>query len=365
MASTRVLDGDGHILESQQEIAKFLPDPYKDVASVARMPILFPYLDHLRDGQAPCLIPPGSFRKVDAAGWGEFMDDVHIDAAVVYPTSGLGVGRINNLSWARAITHAYNDYLHTCFLEPNPRLKGMGLLPMQDPEAAVHELRRAVLDLGMCGGVLPSNGLPEHLGSKVYWPVYEEAQRLGCCLAVHGGCHGDFGFDDLNVWAAVHAIGHPHGMVIGLTAMLFNGIFDKFPGLKVGFLEGGVAWFLMVMERASRSGEAFRPFDPEGDLMAIGPDESIEEYIRRHLKAGRIFIGVEGDEPALTFAVNHVGNEPFIFSSDFPHEVNNDLIREEIKELRETEEITQADKDAILYKNAERFYGLTGNGAAA
>ncbi len=44
--------------------------------------------------------------------------------------------------------------------------------------------------------MLPSNGLRHHLGSKQYWPIYEEAERLGCPLAVHGGNHQNFGMDD-------------------------------------------------------------------------------------------------------------------------------------------------------------------------
>ena len=54
--------------------------------------------------------------------------------------------------------------------------------------------------------------------------------------------------------------------------------------------------------------------------------------------------------------INRVGNEPFIFSSDFPHEVNNDICKEEIGEVIESNELTEDDKAAIFYRNAERFY---------
>jgi predicted TIM-barrel fold metal-dependent hydrolase len=53
-----------------------------------------------------------------------------------------------------------------------------------------------------------------------------------------------------------------------------------------------------------------------------------------------------------------VGNKPFIFSSDFPHEVNNDTCKEELEELAENKRLTAEDKDAVRYRNAERFYGL-------
>ena len=56
--------------------------------------------------------------------------------------------------------------------------------------------------------------------------------------------------------------------------------------------------------------------------------------------------------------VEAVGNKPFMFSSDFPHEVNNDSCREEIEELIENPDLDDAAKAGILHTNAERFYGL-------
>ena len=230
---------------------------------------------------------------------------------------------------------------------------------MQEPEAAVEEeLRRAVDQLGMCGAMLPSTGLMTHLGSKIYWPVYEEAERLGVPLAVHGGAHHDLGMNTMNVFAATHAIGHPVGIMIGLAGMLFNGVFDRFPKLKVGFLEGGVAWFLLAIERFSGSYHAFTPFDPREQLLSLPEGQSVGDYLVGLCRAGRVRIGVEGDEPALAYAAHVVGQEAFIFSSDFPHEVNLGSIRGEIEELIEIEELTPEAKEAILWKNSLDFYNL-------
>ena len=114
----------------------------------------------------------------------------------------------------------------------------MALIPMQEPQAAVEELRRAVKELGMVGAMLPSTGLPNHLGAIEYWPVYEEAERLGCCLAVHGGAHSGIGLDYMNVYTPVHALGHPFGITISFAGILFNGIFDRYPGLRMAFPGG-------------------------------------------------------------------------------------------------------------------------------
>jgi predicted TIM-barrel fold metal-dependent hydrolase len=102
-------------------------------------------------------------------------------------------------------------------------------------------------------------------------------------------------------------------------------------------------------------------YDPRGRFLKLREKESIIDYIKRHVDEGRVFVGVEGDELTLPFAVSVVGNKPFIFSSDFPHEVNNDTCKEELEELDENKRLTQEDKDAVRYRNAERFYGLSGN----
>jgi predicted TIM-barrel fold metal-dependent hydrolase len=124
-------------------------------------------------------------------------------------------------------------------------------------------------------------------------------------------------------------------------------------------MEAGTGWLLFAMERYSGSYASHIADDPRGELLRLLPDESVRDYIQRHISEGRIFVGMEGDELTLAEAVRVVGNEPFIYSSDFPHEVSNATCREEIEELLENAELSDADKEAILHGNAERFYRLT------
>src|SRR5207302_2992739 len=139
------------------------------------------------------------------------------------------------------------------YVKRDPRFHGMALIPMQDPEAAVLELRRAVEELEFSGAMLQSTGFNDHLGSKQFWPVWEEADRLGCAIGVHGGAHSGMGYDHMNVYTPVPAIGHPHGLLFQFAGMLFNGVFDRFPNARYGFMEGGVAWSLVAFERFERS----------------------------------------------------------------------------------------------------------------
>ena len=360
MGAVRILDGDGHILEDPEGMAKFLPAPY---SAMPRSPRgrgpAFPALDHFH-GSGSSQPDPERFGRgtVGPKEWEAFLDDTGIEATVIYPTSGLAYGKVAYADWAIALTRAYNDWLHETFVSQSSRIHGMGLIPMQDPETAVEELKRVVTELGMCGAMLPSTGLRTHLGAKEYWPVYAEAERLGCALSIHGGCHDRLGFDDLEPFAAVHALGHPYGVGICFAAMIASGVFDRFPDLKVAFLEGGVGWFIMMLERLDGSYKGFYPYNDRGVLLQIGRGEKVSDYIRKLVQDGRLLIGIEGDEPALAFAVEQVGAEGFLYSSDFPHEVTNASVKEEIHELLENEKLTQADKEAILSKNAERFYQL-------
>ena len=98
--------------------------------------------------------------------WNQFLDKTEISWTVLYPTAGLAVGRIMAPEWAVIACKAYNNWLYEKFFSKNSRLKGVALIPFQDVDAAVIELRRAVKELGMLGGMLPSNGeaIQGHLG---------------------------------------------------------------------------------------------------------------------------------------------------------------------------------------------------------
>jgi predicted TIM-barrel fold metal-dependent hydrolase len=223
-------------------------------------------------------------------------------------------------------------------------LKGVALIPLQDVPGAVAELRRAVKELGMVGAMLPSNGLTPHLSAKHFWPVYEEAERLDCALAVHGGCYGDLGFNTYTVFPATRALGMPVPLAIAATGMIVDGVFDAFPNLRIGFLEGGTSWIPMVLDRLERELEY-------GGLR-------IKRKPLDYFTSGKIFVGCEGNEKALAYAIERVGPAPFMFASDFPHEISLDNCMEEIDEIVERGDLKEEHKTAILGDNARRFYKI-------
>jgi hypothetical protein len=82
------------------------------------------------------------------------------------------------------------------------------------------------------------------------------------------------------------------------------------------------------------------------------------DYICRQIDDNRVFIGVEGEELTLAEAIRITGNKPFVFSTFYPHEFDAETCNLVLEELGENPELTSADKDAILFGDARRFYGL-------
>ncbi|MBI2359620.1 MAG: amidohydrolase [Deltaproteobacteria bacterium] len=337
-----------------EDLAKFMPQGNRTSA-------IFPALDHLHFQYLRRHSEP--MGNPDAKAWDEFLEKSGIECTVVYPSYGLSVGRIVDGEWAIAACRAYNNWLYEKFVNSSSRIKGMALVPVQDVEAACAELSRAVKELGMCGAMLPSNGegIKGHLGAKAYWPIYEEAEKLNCCLAVHGGCHHDFGMDTFSTYYPIHALGHPFGIMVQAAGMLAHGIFDRFPKIRVAFLEGGATWVPFFLDRIDRSyNRAHLQVDLRGELL-VGPraDEKASDYFKRHVREGKIFVGFDCDDSGLGFAVQKTGREPFLFASDFPHEIfDAATCRHEIEELLSREDLTQKDKEAVLGGNAMRLYRL-------
>jgi predicted TIM-barrel fold metal-dependent hydrolase len=262
-----------------------------------------------------------------------------------------------SLDYAVAICRAYNNWVSETYLKRDPRFRAMAIIPMQDPPEAAKELCRAVTELGMLGGMLPTNGLSQPLGSKAYWPVYEEANRLGCCLAVHGGAHDRFGLDQMNMYVPVHALGHPWGLTLNCANIVYNGIFDRFPKVRIAFLEGGTAWLILLLERLHASHETHFQYIPPGQF-GVGEDRDPAKYIKELIENDRLYLGIETEELSMPFALKIVGNKPFFYSSDFPHEVTLESCKHDIGELMGSDEITDDDKAAMLYRNAANFYQL-------
>jgi predicted TIM-barrel fold metal-dependent hydrolase len=330
-------------MENERELNEFFEDPYKNTRYISLQQML-PRLDGFHTPRVETLRGTTFDRTVGPEKWLEFLDKTQIEYAVLFPTAGLAYGQVNLPDWAGVYARTYNNWLHAKYLKLSPRFRGMALIPMQDVPAAVLELRRAIKELGMTGAMIPSNGLKRHISAKEFWPVFEEADRLGCVLAIHGGSYSDLGFNTFTVFPPTRALGMPMPLAIAMAGLIADGVFDKFPKLKIGFMEGGTSWIPMIIDRLER----------EMEYGGLSIKRSPEEYFR----SGQVFVGCEGNEKTLAYAIERVGPDPFMFASDFPHEISLDNCMGEINEILERKDIREEHKAAILGDNAKKFYAL-------
>ena len=350
----KTIDADGHVIEDDS-LFDYVDASYRERDHQLSWDRLFPSLDfhHIGGHTTRSKKTFGGGKRVGPQEWLAFVEMADLECAVLYPTKGLRIGNISHPDWACYVARAYNNWLHDRYLKQSPRLKGMALIPLQDVEEAVIELRRAVTELNMVGAMLPSRGLPLDLGHKTYWPVYAEAERLGCAIGVHGGAHHGMGLDSFETFIPIHALGHPLSLIIAFTGMVYHGVLDQFPNLRVGFLEGGAGWVTFWMDRLDRSHSYHLELNLRGKYKGPAPDRCPSDYI----KQGHVFVGCEGNEEGLPYQIQRTGNQHFLFASDFPHEIAAEDILHEIEEVNEAP-ITAEDKRAVLRENAKRFYQI-------
>jgi hypothetical protein len=344
-----VVDADGHIVESDQEIFDYLPPPYRGEQQLFAYPF-FPTLDGWHRSARRVTDASGIYiERPTAESWLAYLDEASIAATVLFPTAGLAFGLIADPLWAAGLARAYNDWLHDRFLSVNPmRLKGIALLPVQDPAEAARELRRAVEELGMVGAVLPAVGLPRAYGSRAFWPIFEAAQECEALLAVHGAPSYNLGLERFEKLIEVRTLTHPFSQMIQLTSMMFEGVFDRFPRLKVAYCEAGSGWVPYLVERLDLEFDSRR---------AQAPD--LKQRPSEHVQSGRVFIHCELDEIGLANAAKWLPEEAFFCASDYPHELKEEF-PEKIEHLLQRGDLPDSLKRKVLWDNPLRMYGLDG-----
>ncbi|NIO10254.1 MAG: amidohydrolase family protein [Deltaproteobacteria bacterium] len=272
----------------------------------------------------------------------EDMDVEGIDVMTLYGTGVLAMWRIKERELSVDLHRAYNDWLAD-FCGHNPdRLKGVAALPMIEPDRAARELERAVTQLGFIGGMAHTTIFNHHVGEPCYDELYACAQQYNVPIAFHASGSEIERFD---TFVAEHTIGHTHEQICSTLFVVYCGVLDKFPRLRVAFLEGLAGWVPSIAQRMDEEYER-RPHD--APLMTKKPTEYFRE--------GRIFFGIESEEWMLPVVIRYLGTDKtLMFSSDYPHwdgEFPNAT-----KNLVKRDDLTDENKRNILGENARRFYG--------
>lgn len=240
------------------------------------------------------------------------MDAEGIDAAFLYPSLGLLVGGIKAPDLAAAVCRAYNRWLADYCRPYRDRLFGAAMLPMQSVEMAVQELRYAANELGFRTGFIrpnPHNGRVLH--NPEYDPLWAEAQEVGFSIGIHGGSESalpTLGMDRFDKGFAVrHTVAHTFEMMAAAISLIMCGVCDRFPGLKVAFLESGGGWIAGLLDRMDRH------FDDVGmndTKLSMRPSD----IFRR-----QCFISFEPVEGSLKHLAEYIGSENILWATDYPH----------------------------------------------
>jgi predicted TIM-barrel fold metal-dependent hydrolase len=362
---TPVVDADGHVVEPRSAWAP-VPEPYRprierdgagyEHVVVDDTEILAVPLGTLGTPGAR-FSDPGSFLCLEEAWAGGSdprarladMDDEGIDRAVLFPSVGLYFWALDDPAAAVPIARAYNDWLASyCAADPG-RLLGAAMLPVQDPGAAVAELRRARAELGFVAGfVRPNPCRGRSLCDAAYEPLWDAAEETGTAIAVHEGSSvivptlgANRPFNPL----VLHAVSHSFEAMLACAQLIAFGVLERHPALRVVFLESGGGWAPFWLDRLDEQAESFGDFCPE---LRMAPSE----YFAR-----QCWISYEVDEHTLAVLAPLIGEHRIVWGSDYPH--HDATFPGAVDALRRTmAPLPEAVQTRILGANATELYGL-------
>ena len=347
-----VFDGDGHVLDNDAELDGYFEDGWKNSKRLTGMTI-FPSLDGWsRSVQISEQDASRRYWHTDANVWGDILDRMGLEGSVLYPTIALAYGLMREISFATATATAYNNWLEGEYTKKDDRLFGVGLMPIENPEGAIKELRRCKTERkNFVAMLLPSvtaSGMT--YGHPSFWPVYEEAERQNMPLVLHGAPSQGFGFDHFRPFVKVHTLEHPVPLMVQLTDMMFSGIFEDFPNLRVAYLEGGASWVPFMMDRLDYEYDSVQGAEIRKKLKHR-PSWYMSE-------TDNFWVSCEMGERALKYTIDMMGADRIIYASDFPHEPTEEDLMTDVPNFLADPDYNDEVKAKILYHNSKRLYHI-------
>ena len=304
----------------------------------------FIYLQHHRKGYAKMMRGNQFFREIKENSWDEVLriseyEKFHTQVQVVCTIP------VMFSYWARPLdcldlSRFLNDHI-AALITAHPRhYLGLGTLPMQDSELAMHELERCK-DLGLQGIQIGSNINDLNLNEDRFFPIFEHCQKLGMAILVHPW--NMMGQKHMQRYWLPWLVGMPAETSRAICSMIFGGVFERLPGLRVNFAHGGGS-FLTTIGRI-RHGFACRP-----DLVAIDNPVTPEHYL------GRFWVDtVVHDPDMLAYIIQRVGSKKITFGSDYPFPLG-DL---ELGKFIEDSDLEEKIKEDIFHRAALEWLGLS------
>lgn len=253
--------------------------------------------------------PDGAHRMIQLVR--RAMDSMGIDMQIIFPTPMLLLGMHPQADIEAALGRAFNRWMTEVILPQEPRIRGLAYLPFNDPEAAYQVARDFADKPGIIGFTVTSTrNRPVHDNS--YMRLYALLEECGKPLTFHSGFHWDDpSLLQMNRFISMHAITFVHYNLIHLTNWIINGLPERFPKLKVVWVESGLAWVPFIMQRLDFEYH-MRP--SEAPLLRRPPSEYIREMYFTSQPLERSDLNLT----RATFEAVKADTQ-LLYSSDWPH----------------------------------------------
>jgi predicted TIM-barrel fold metal-dependent hydrolase len=221
---------------------------------------------------------------------------------------------------------------------------GIAATPLQDIRLGIVEAEYAIKELGLHAVIIYQNVNGKDLDGEFLWPFYERVEALGVPLLVHGVDSGPllgvgrFARFNLDV-----CLGFPFEVFTAISALIFSGVLDRFPGLRFGFFEVGVGWIPWFIDRLE---------------MAYDARAAAREKATRRPKEcfDNFYFSLGADDSTLPDVVKRIGTRQLMIGSDYPHP--DGTFPNTVAMLQAREGLTKQDIDNLLGGTAAEFFGL-------
>lgn len=269
----------------------------------------FVQLDHYAPGCARMMINGSVFREIQSNNWDVEARLAECDAA------GVGVQVLSTVPvlfsyWAEPapaleLARHLNDHIAGAVAAHPTRFVGLGTIPMQSPDVAIRELERCVRELGLSGVEIGTNVNGANLDSAELFPIFEAAASLGAAVFVHPW--EMVGRERMTRYWLPWLVGMPAETSLAICSLIFGGVLERLPGLRIAFAHGGGAFPATI-------GRIVRGFDVRPDLCAVTNDVSPREYLKR------IYLdSLVHEASMLRYLVDLMGPERIALGSDYPY----------------------------------------------
>jgi predicted TIM-barrel fold metal-dependent hydrolase len=261
------------------------------------------------DSWPPSGLPPGA--DLEFLRY-QLLDQWGMDYGVLNPLNGAGAQL--NLEYSAALCAATNDWQIEEWLDPEPRLRGSIIVPYEDGELSAAEIERRASDRRFVHVLLVAR-TSEPLGRRKYWKMFEAAERHDIPVAFHFGGFGGspitpVGFP--SYYIEDHA-GMPTSFETQVVSLVCEGVFERFPRLKIVLIEGGFGWLPPLMWRLDNAWKKLKDEVPELKRLP-------SEYIREHFWITTQPMEEPSRPKHFLELLDHLNmNDRLMFATDYPH----------------------------------------------